>query len=87
MKPSAHRQGQRQAPHSRIFKALQRQRGRHLGEYSVPEQLIRHAFFLSVWCLEQCHDMTRYHRKVTTLSQIPEGTVVHALGHACWPGS
>ncbi|WBA44003.1 hypothetical protein [Hymenobacter canadensis] len=51
-------------------------------KYSVPEQLIRHAFFLSVWCLEQCHDMTRYHRQVTALSQLPDGTVGHALG-AC----
>ncbi|GAB2713000.1 hypothetical protein GCM10011495_40290 [Hymenobacter frigidus] len=51
-------------------------------KYSAPEQLIRHAFFFSVWCLEQCHDKVRYHRQVTTLSQLPEETVGHALG-AC----
>ncbi|NVO86723.1 hypothetical protein [Hymenobacter terrestris] len=47
--------------------------------YSLPEQLIRHAFFFSVWCLEHCHDMAPYHRQVATLSQLPEGTVGHEL--------
>jgi hypothetical protein len=48
-------------------------------KYSVPEQLIRHAFFLSVWCLEQCHDTARYQRQVATLSLLPAGTVGHEL--------
>ncbi|MBC6697830.1 hypothetical protein [Hymenobacter sp. BT190] len=51
-------------------------------KYSIPEQLIRHAFFFSVWCLEQCHDMARYHRQVAALSQLPEGTVGRELA-AC----
>lgn len=45
----------------------------------MPEQLIRHAFFFSVWCLEKCHDMAPYHRQVAALSQLPEGTVGHEL--------
>jgi hypothetical protein len=47
--------------------------------YSLPEQLIRHAFFLSVWCLEQCHDMSPYQQKVAALSQLPKGTVGKSL--------
>jgi hypothetical protein len=47
--------------------------------YSLPEQLIRHAFFLSVWCLEQCHDMAPYQQKVAALSQLPKGTVGQSL--------
>jgi hypothetical protein len=47
--------------------------------YSLPEQLIRHAFFLSVWCLEQCHDMSPYQQKVAALSQLPKGTVGQSL--------
>ncbi|WP_167855637.1 hypothetical protein [Hymenobacter fodinae] len=44
-------------------------------KYSIAEQLIRKAFFLSVWCLEQCHDMPHYQRKVAALAQLPAGTV------------
>lgn len=47
--------------------------------YSLPEQLIRHAFFLSVWCLEQGHDMSPYQQKVAALSQLPQGTVGQSL--------
>lgn len=43
--------------------------------YSVPEQLIRKAFFLSIWWLEKCQDMSPYHHKVAALSQLPAGTV------------
>jgi len=48
-------------------------------KYSLPEQLIRQAFFFSVWCLEQRHDMARYHQKVAALSQLPQGTVGREL--------
>lgn len=47
--------------------------------YSLPEQLIRHAFFFSVWCLEYCHDMAPYQQKVVALSQLPKGTVGQSL--------
>ncbi|MBX0293098.1 hypothetical protein K3G63_21820 [Hymenobacter sp. HSC-4F20] len=48
-------------------------------KYSLLEQVIRHAFFLSVWCLEQCHDMAPYQQKVAALSQLPQGSVGQAL--------
>lgn len=44
-------------------------------KYSIPERLIRTAFFASVWCLERCHDMQPYHRKVAALQKLPPGTV------------
>ncbi|TGE24018.1 hypothetical protein E5K00_02040 [Hymenobacter aquaticus] len=44
-------------------------------KYSLPEQVIRKAFFLSVWCLEQCSAMTPYHQKIAALNKLPEGTV------------
>ncbi|RSK43589.1 hypothetical protein [Hymenobacter perfusus] len=43
--------------------------------YSFAEQIIRQAFFLSVWGIERFHDMAPYHRKVAALSQLPAGTV------------
>ncbi|UOQ71341.1 hypothetical protein [Hymenobacter cellulosilyticus] len=48
-------------------------------KYSVPERLICCAFFLSVWCLEQGRDMTRYHQQVQALGQLPPGTVGREL--------
>lgn len=44
-------------------------------KYSFSEQIIRSAFLLSVWCIEQVHRMAPYHQKVTSLSSMPAGTV------------
>lgn len=44
-------------------------------KYTLAEQVIRKAFFLSIWCIERVHNMTPYHQKVTALSQLPAGSV------------
>lgn len=44
-------------------------------KYSLPEKVIRSAFFLSIWCIERMHDMAPYHQKVAMLSQLPAGSV------------
>ena len=49
--------------------------------YTLPEQAVRKAFFLSVCCIEWCYDMKAYHRKVAALHKLPDGTVGKELAN------